>query len=107
MSNRWVESLRDLRNFLSYVLLYAPDRFPEEDHLAPSEQMTLDRAFEELERGLAIVERQVRDPSRMAVLREMLARAMAAYRRGDRREGGHCIQDLEQALFSESYTGPS
>ena len=45
---RWIRDARSLSDFIGYVVIYAPDGFPEEDYLQPHEQMTLERAFDEL-----------------------------------------------------------
>jgi hypothetical protein len=41
-----------LSDFVGYVVLCAPDAFPEEDFLQPDEQMNLERAFEEMRNAL-------------------------------------------------------
>ncbi len=48
----WVKDIDSLFDFIGYVVIYAPDRFPVEDYLAPGEQMTLAMAFDELRYGL-------------------------------------------------------
>ena len=49
-----MESVDDLWNHIAYVLAYAPDQFPVEDFLADDDQMTFERAFEQLRQGVEI-----------------------------------------------------
>lgn len=51
----WVENTNDLLDFLSYMVLYAPDDFPEEDYLSLSEQMNLEKAFDMLDKGMGFL----------------------------------------------------
>lgn len=51
----WVRDKNSFWNFIGYVVLRAPDRFPVEDYLKPDEQMNLERAFVELSRGIQLM----------------------------------------------------
>lgn len=53
----WVRDIDSLYNFIGYVVLRAPDRFPREDYLKEDEQMTLERAFDELRYGVELIEK--------------------------------------------------
>lgn len=73
------------RDFLGYMILYAPE-FPAED------QMTLERAFEELEHGLSV---SGAGSSRMTTV---LKDAYAAFQGGDREHGTRLLQEADGLL---------
>ena len=43
-----MKSVDDLWDHTAYVLAYAPNSFPHRDFLSAEDQMTLDKAFEQL-----------------------------------------------------------
>jgi hypothetical protein len=69
---KWIKNLNGLYNFIGYVVLFAPDKFPKEDYLKPEEQMTLDKAMAELHKGLEFVEVEVVGADKKTELRNML-----------------------------------
>ncbi len=99
MAGRWVGSLEDLQEFISYMVAYAPDEFPEEDYLQPEEQLNLEKAFQEIFRGMEMVDRALKDPIRAKKLRTMLEESLQAYREGDDVRGAHLLQDFEFDFF--------
>jgi hypothetical protein len=92
----WIKNLNTLRDFLSLVIVHAPDDFPREDYLSDDEQLNLESAFAELYGGLRFlpVDRQ------MTRLRSLLDEALAAYRSGNDMEGAHVLQSFETEAFS-------
>jgi len=95
----WVTDIDSLYNFIGYVVLSAPDRFPKEDYLSDAEQMNLDRAFAELRAGVAIVEREFPGADQQRGLSSLLDRSLSYYRAGDEVQGAHLLQDFEQLIF--------
>ena len=97
----WVRDVSSLYDFIGYVVLRAPDRWPREDYLQEQDQMTLDKAFNELRQGLSFVEvdfpgRQIR-----ATLVPVLEEAHAAYRAGDEAKGASLLNDFSAMIFKE------
>lgn len=90
----WVRGRDELREFLSYVALYAPDEFPEEDYLEAHEQMTLSTAFEQLTKALRFVEAV---EARAATT--LIESARDAYVTGDVRTGSAKLLELQRELF--------
>jgi len=84
----------DLMNFLSYMVLYAPYDFPEEDYLDSSEQMTLEKAFQVLNDGVSILGSSFREKD-MYTAQSLLAESLDAYRAGDVVKGARLLQKLE------------
>ena len=96
----WVKSVAAFRDFLSLVIVHAPDDFPEEDYLAADEQLNLERACAELHRGLEMLIADQRSPAPTSELRLMLDQALAAYKEGDDIKGAHLLQAFEAQAFA-------
>jgi hypothetical protein len=99
---RWVRHLASLHDFIGFIVLRAPDRFPKEDFLSDDDQLTLDRAFDELRTGLEFVETSDRDPHFHDRLNATLDESLAAYRAGERKKGAHLLQDFQDMIFGSS-----
>ncbi|MGJ7541906.1 hypothetical protein [Variovorax sp. LT1R16] len=96
----WVKNVAGFRDFLSLVIVHAPDDFPEEDYLAPGEQLNLVRAFGELYKGLELVSSSAgSNLIDVPALRDLLDRALVAYRAGEDVKGAHLLQEFEAAAF--------
>lgn len=91
----WVENTNDLLDFLSYMVLYAPDDFPEEDYLSPSEQMNLEKAFDMLDKGMGFLKEKISDGDQINILQRLLDESKQAYERGDDIKGAHLLQEFE------------
>lgn len=94
--------LRGYVDFISYVLMNAPDDFPEEDYLQQDEQMNLEKAFDELRSGMPFVEESVTDSATLTQLRALLDASLSAYRLGKSVEGARLLQDFEKLLLAKN-----
>lgn len=101
----WIESEEDLFEFLSLVVVCAPDEFPVEDFLPADSQLNLERAFEELNWGMALVRQGNRQPELLASAQRLLDEALASYSRGDDVQGAHLVQDFEALVFGSKSPG--
>lgn len=88
-----VKSVDDLWDFIGYVVLRAPDRFPREDYLADEEQMTLEVAFEVMRRAISVAYPEPGAEDKRSWLADALSRSLTAYRQGDTPGGAHILQD--------------
>ena len=95
----WVRDINSLYNFVGYVVLGAPDRFPKEDYLAEAEQMTLERAFTELRHGVSLVEADFPGADAKRGLSALLDEALALYKSGNEVAAAHRLQDFEALIF--------
>jgi hypothetical protein len=95
----WVRDIDSLYDFIGYVVLSAPNRFPREDYLTDEEQMNLERAFVELRNGIAIVEADFPGADEQRGLNTLLDQALVSYRSGDDLRGAHLLQDFERLVF--------
>lgn len=97
----WVKDINSFYDFIGYVVLYAPDRFPIEDYLPADQQMNLERAFVELRKGVAFIDDAVAAEEKRKTLLQLLDQSMAAYRSSDEVRGAHLLQDLEVLVFKK------
>lgn len=98
----WIKNYNGFLDFLSLVIVHAPDGFPKEDYLRDDEQLTLESAFKELRDGMVFVEPRVADSAALDTLRGQLDQALALYRQGEDVKGAHLLQDFEQLLLREA-----
>jgi len=95
----WVKDIDSLCDFLGYVILRAPNRFPVEDYLPADEQMTLDKAFSEIRTGLSFVDPEVAGVEKRKILLDLLDASYLAYQRGGDIKGAHLLQKFEGMIF--------
>ena len=100
MSTR-VNSASDLYNLIGTVVLCAPDRFPVRDYLAPDDQMTLDRAFNQMRDAIEALYPEDRFKDKRSSLAQTLDGALSSYRDGDRYNGAHRLQDFQDMIFQK------
>ena len=95
----WVKNEAGFRDFLSLVIVHAPDEFPEEDFLEPEEQLTLDMAFKELHIGVNLLSAKRVTEAKRNELRSILQKAHSKYFEGRDVEAAHLLQELEAIAF--------
>ena len=96
---RFVRSLRGLHDFIATVVVCAPDRFRERDFRSEGDQLTLERAFAELQAALEFVDARPKDSELNVRLKQLLDESLAAYRSGDEVTGAHLLQDFQDEIF--------
>lgn len=89
----WVTDIDSLHNFIGYVVLRAPRSFPKEDYLQDHEQMTLDKAFEELRAGLRLVQADFPEHLLTQTLEPVLDECLRLYRAGNDVAAAQKLQD--------------
>jgi hypothetical protein len=99
---RWVRDIDSFYDFISLVVVHAPDEFPVEDYLPDDEQLNLERAFAELRKGVDFVERDFPGADRERGLNALLAEALALYRAGEDVKAAHLLQDFEAKIFKRN-----
>jgi hypothetical protein len=96
-----IKTVESLWNFIAYVRGYAPDLFPKEDFLTDDQQMTLDRAFEQLHQGVSIAYPEASFEEKRQELRAILDRSYVAYRSGEDIAAGHLLNEFESLIFKQ------
>ena len=94
-----IDSVDDLWNHIAYVLLYAPDHFPFRDFLPDDQQMNLDRAFDQLRRGVEVAYPEPSDDSKRVLLNDILDRSYSAYKAADEIAAGHLLNEFQGNIF--------
>lgn len=93
-----INNSQDYLNFLSVVIVSAPNKFREFDFLHPEEQMSLATAFEELHQGLKYLVGTLA-AEKMQALQRILNDSLEAYQSGEDICGAHLLQDFEELAF--------
>lgn len=94
-----MESVEDLWNHIAYVMGYAPDNFPYEDFLDEEQQMNLNRAFDQLRKGIDIAYPEPAYESKRTLLNGILDRSYAAYKSNDEIAAGHLLNEFQDNIF--------
>lgn len=93
----WIQNYSEFYEFLAKVLLCAPDDFPKEDYLDEEDQLNLQKAYEELYKGLRFVEEKA-DIKIYIQCKDDLAASKAAYESGNEKAGSFLIQKIRREL---------
>lgn len=96
----WVHDRNSFRDFLSLVIVHAPDDFPMEDYLEPEEQLNLQVAFRELSNGIDILASAGISPAQVTELHAILEKAFSEYQAGNDVKGAHALHELEKRAFT-------
>ncbi|MBR2269107.1 hypothetical protein [Sphingobium sp.] len=86
----------EYRNHIAYVVLGASLGFPERDW---EEQMTLDKAYAILRRGLPVSFDRIKNKEAIPEATSLLEASYAAFQQGDIKSGAHLLQDFDAKLL--------
>lgn len=96
-----INSRRRLWNFIATVLGGAVVGFPKEDYLEPDEQMTLEKAFDELRYGVRFALDEPCSRDGVANLNKLLDGSYAAFKAGDNQTGARLLHEFETTIFGD------
>ncbi|QJE03747.1 hypothetical protein HH212_27005 (plasmid) [Massilia forsythiae] len=96
----WIKNFGGFVDFLSLVIVHAPDDFSKENYLGEDEQLTLESAFNELRNGMKFVKPRVSDDAALEALCGRLEQALVLYRQREDTKAAHLLQDFELSLPS-------
>lgn len=96
-----VNDINSFYDFIGYVVLCAPDQFPQRDYLPAEDQMNLERAFVELHHGVEFIDPGVASGESLSTIKSLIDQAHAAYKGGDEVKGAHLLQDMEGMIFKK------
>ena len=96
---QWIKKFEDLIDFLSLVIVHAPDDFPQEDYLRADEQLTLVKAFDELQGSMPLIKSRISDKQMFDQLAQTLKDSFAQYQAGNDVAGAHLLQHFESLLL--------
>ena len=89
----WIIDLRSFIDMLSYVAAYGPDEFPDED----GESLSLQTAFQELRKGLNVIEPELRN-LQLSTVEAVLQQAEENFRQKDLRAASTALVQLADSL---------
>ena len=90
--------LHSFKDFVSMVIVCAPDQFLSQDWRSPEDQWNLERAFSGLRFGLDLVAREKRETRDLARCRELVKLAEIEYREGRNHQGQARLEEMEMLL---------
>lgn len=90
--------LHSFKDYVGWVKLCAPDDFPYEEWHAPSNQMTLDVAYEGLQRGLEIAASEGVSDTILTECRSLFDAAFKYYRAGNLQDGFKSMEAAQRIL---------
>lgn len=90
--------LHGYKDFVGYVILCAPDLFPEQDWRDPGEQMNLERAFAGLRYGLTLVSKEAGESPLLERCRQLVEQARADYGAGRDMAGQVKLEEVDRLL---------
>jgi hypothetical protein len=96
----WIKNFGGFVDFLSLVIVHAPNDFPKEDYLREDEQLTLENAFDELKNGMKFVKPRISDDAAFEALCGRLEQVLVLYRQGEETQAARLLQDFELSLPS-------
>lgn len=91
----WCKNIGELDDFIAFVVLYGPDRFP------AVRQMDMNKAFTEISAGIENSSLEIKDDVKIQKLRELCQKADEFYSSGDDVKGAHMLQELAEVLTSK------
>ena len=94
-----METIEDLWEHIAYTLAYAPD-FPKEDFLPEDQQMSLDRAFEQLRQGVSVAYPEDGSAAKRTILLDLLDKSFQAYSEGDELTAGRLLNSFQGSIFA-------
>lgn len=93
------ESLGQYHDHWSSIVIYAPDEFCDLDGRPVNQDNALDEAFDVLKHGFVFVERKIKAPRQLRILRELIDMSYEAYQAGDAKTGAHALQECEGLIW--------
>lgn len=93
-----IQNYQEFYEFLAKLLLCAPDDFPVEDYLPTEKQLNLQRAYDELDKGLIFVKQRLNNDEKYQRVVADIKESKMAYEVGNESKGAQLIQKLRRDL---------
>lgn len=99
--HNWITGLKDLKQFLSVVILSAPDDFPQEDYLSEDEQLNLERSFNYIRKSFSVIPEISENPDKLQSYMEITEQAYREYELGEVVKGAKLLQEMRSNIEAE------
>jgi hypothetical protein len=90
--------LHSFKDYVGFVKLCAPDRFPHREGVVPDEQWTVDLAFDGLRLGMDMATKEKGELPAFDQCRKLIEEAYPCYKGGNRREGYFKLEEVQKLL---------
>jgi len=90
--------LHSFKDYVGFVQMCSPDRFPLHEWAAPDAQWTLERAFEGMRYGLQLSIKEKGDLPVFAKCQKLVDDAHDHFKAGRRREGYFTLEEMRKLL---------
>jgi hypothetical protein len=90
--------LHSFKDYVGFVQLCLPDRFPHRDGVAADDQWSLDLAFVGLRLGLNMAVQEKGEQEEFSEARRLIEEACDAYKSGDVRSGFMKLEQVQKLL---------
>src|SRR5262245_41738432 len=90
--------LHSFKDYIGFVKICAPDRFPLREGVGPTDQWTLDLAFDGLRLGLSMAAEEKGQRPEFTQGQSLVEDAYIAYREDRMRDGFFKLQELQKLL---------
>lgn len=94
-----IKNLADLNDYIGFVVLSAPSKFPKIGPFSGNPQADVTHAFIQLNEGMRLLEKKLKSDEQMERLRKILDDSRNAYLQGDSKRGAHLLQDFQDIVF--------
>lgn len=102
MFNHGVTHFDAYVDFITLVLVGAPDHWIRESFLKDEDQLDLEKSFTVLREKFDLVEQRINRPEAIPVILALLEASYAAYKSGDSKKGAFLIQDFEELILKST-----
>lgn len=93
------ESLGQYHDHWASIVLHAPDDFQDFDGNVVNQRQALEEAYDVLRAGFVFVERKIKDPRQLRILRELIEMSYQSYLARDVKSGAHTLQECEGLIW--------
>jgi hypothetical protein len=98
-----ITRLSELNDYLGFVVLSAPNKFPKVGPFGVDPTENLEIAFSQLRDAMSLVKKKTDEPKLLQEINTLLESSLTAYRAGDNKQGAHLLQDIQNILFPERF----
>lgn len=93
----------DFSAIFGYIVLCAPNRFPENGLCNNDQSLLLEANFKRLLSGLPLAKSRLKGKDQMALVEELIRKSLEAYRANDRLRGAKLLQNAGHIIWPSRF----